>query len=99
MEIAATSTEYIKITATATAGGGTITTAAPPKFAILPTSTTTNPAAEDWLTGEWNPPHARILIGPSAGVTVLEPGEYWVWLTWAAGTEVPVYRTGKITVY
>ena len=99
MEIAATSTEYVKVTATSKAGGSPVNTAAPPKFAFLPTSTTGNPAAEDWLTGEWNAPHARILIGPSGGITTLEPGDYRVWLTWAAGTETPVYRTGTLTVY
>ena len=99
MEIAATSTEYVKVTATSKAGGSPVNPAAPPNFAFLPTSTTGNPAAEDWLTGEWNAPHARILIGPSGGITTLEPGDYRVWLTWAAGTETPVYRTGTLTVY
>ncbi|MFE2047986.1 hypothetical protein ACFXAS_05725 [Streptomyces sp. NPDC059459] len=99
MEIAATSTEYLKVTAISQAGGSAFNPAAPPKFAFLPTSTTGNPAVEDWLTGEWSLPHARILIGPSGGITVLEPGEYRVWLTWSAGVEAPVYRAGTITVY
>ncbi len=29
----------------------------------------------------------------------LTPGDYRVWLTWAAGLEAPVYRAGTITVY
>jgi hypothetical protein len=99
VEIAASSTEYVKVTATAKVGGSLITVASPPKFAFQPTSTTGNPATEDWLTGEWSAPHARILIGPSGGVTALEPGEYRVWLSWAAGVEAPVYRAGTITVY
>jgi hypothetical protein len=99
VEIAATSTEYVKVTAVSKVGGSTITVAAAPKFAFQPTSSTGNPAAEDWLTGEWNTPHARILIGPSGGITTLEPGEYRVWLSWAAGVEAPVYRAGTITVY
>ena len=99
MEIAATSTEFVKVTATSTAGGSGLNPAAPPKFAFLPTSTTGNPVTEDWLTGEWHLPHARILIGPSGGVVTLTPGDYRVWLTWAAGLEAPVYRAGTITVY
>ncbi|MDH6610307.1 hypothetical protein M2164_005942 [Streptomyces sp. SAI-208] len=99
VEIAATSTEYVRVTARSEIGGVTVNAAAPPKFAFLPASTTDNPVAGDWKTGEWNAPHARILIGPSAGALTLTPGEYWVWLTWAAGAEVPVYRAGTLTVY
>lgn len=99
MEIAATSTEYVRITAVPKAGGSVINAAAQPRFAFQPSSASGNPAAEDWLDGEWVPPHARILIGPNGGATVLEPGEYQVWLSWAAGAETPVYRTGTLTVY
>lgn len=99
MEIAATSTEYIKVTATSKAGGSSVNPAAAPKFAFQPTSATGNPAVEDWLTGEWAAPHARILIGPNGGVTTLALGEYRVWVTWAAGLETPVYRAGTLTVY
>ena len=99
VEIAATSTEYVKVTATAKVGGSIVTVAAPPQFAFQPTSATGNHVAEDWLTGEWSTPHARILIGPNGGAVTLEPGEYRVWLAWAAGVEAPVYRAGTITVY
>jgi hypothetical protein len=99
VEIAATSTEYVRVTAQATIGGTVITAAAPPKFAFLPASSTDNPVSGDWKTGEWNAPHARILIGPTGGTLTLAPGEYSVWLTWAAGAEVPVYRAGTLTVY
>jgi len=99
VEIATSSTEYVRITATSKAGGSSINPAAPPKFAFQPTSATGNPANGDWLDGEWANPHARILIGPNGGTTTLEPGEYRVWLTWAAGSEVPVYRAGTLTVY
>jgi hypothetical protein len=99
VEIAASSTEYVKVTAIAKAGSDTVNVAAPPKFAFLPVSSSGNPAAEDWLTGEWAASHARILIGPSGGVVTLAPGEYRVWLSWSAGSEVPVYRSGPLTVY
>lgn len=99
MEIAATSTEYVRVTATSKVAGSSITLASPPKFAFLPTSTTSNPETADWLTGEWAAPQARILIGPAGGAVTLEPGEYRVWLSWAAGTEAPVYRAGTLTVY
>lgn len=99
MEIAATSTEYMRVTAVSKAAGSTVTPAAPPKFAFLPSSSTDNPVTEDWLTGEWAAPHARILIGPGGGAVTLAPGEYMVWLTWAVGSETPVHRSGSLTVY
>lgn len=99
VEIAASSTEYVRVTAVSAAGGSTISPAAPPQFAFQPTSAAGNPAAEDWWTGEWASPHARILVGPNGGTLTLEPGEYRVWLTWAAGSETPVYRAGTLTVY
>jgi len=99
VEIAAASTEYVRVTAVSMAAGSAITLAAPPKFAFLAASITDNPAAEDWLTGEWAAPHARILVGPNGGAVTLVPGDYRVWLTWAAGTEAPVYRAGMLTVY
>ncbi|MFJ7417976.1 hypothetical protein ACIQXD_05105 [Streptomyces uncialis] len=99
MEIAATSTEYVRVTARSKAAGSVITVAAPPKFAILPASRTGNPDTGDWLTGEWSGTWARLLVGPGGAIT-LDPGEYVVWLSWAAGTEAPVYRaSGTITVY
>lgn len=94
MRIAATSTEYVRVTAVSQAAGSTINPDAAPKFAFLPISTDTNPDTGDWVTGEWSTPWARILIGPNGGTTTLDTGEYSVWLSWAAGTETPVYRTG-----
>nr|WTC12549.1 hypothetical protein OHA15_33925 [Streptomyces anthocyanicus] len=99
MEVAASSTEYVRVTAVSAVGGSTISPAAPPQFAFQTTSATGNPAVGEWLTGEWASPHARILIGPNGGTVTLDPGEYRVWLTWAAGAETPVYRAGTITVY
>ncbi|WP_454367441.1 hypothetical protein [Streptomyces ambofaciens] len=99
MEIAATSTEYVRVTAVSSAGGSPISPAAPPMFAFQPSSVTGNPVEEDWWTGEWSSPHARILVGPNGGTVTLDPGEYRVWLTWTAGAETPVYRAGTITVY
>jgi len=100
MKLAATSTEYVRVTAESRAAGSVITPAAAPKFAFLPASTSDNPTAEDWTDGEWNVPWARILVGPNGGALTLAAGEYSVWLTWTAGTETPVYRTGgTLTVY
>lgn len=100
MKLAATSTEYVRVTAVSQAAGSTITPAVPPKFAFLPTSTSDNPVAEDWTDGEWNAPWARIMVGPNGGALTLTAGEYSVWLTWTAGAETPVYRTGgTLTVY
>ena len=97
VEIAATSTEYVRVTAVAKSSGSSITPAAQPKFAFMLTAD--NPAITDWLTGEWATPWARILVGPNGGAVTLDPGNYTVWLSWAAGTETPVYRAGTLTVY
>jgi hypothetical protein len=99
VEIAASSTEYVHVNVQAAIGGAAITLAAPPKLAILPVGSATNPAAEDWITGEWSESWARILVGPNGGAVTLSPGRYTVWVSFAAGTETPVYRAGKITVY
>lgn len=99
MDIAATSTEYAHVAVTVTIAGAPISLATPPKLAILPASSTDNPQAEDWLTGEWHENTARILIGPAGGVLTLDPGRYKLWLSFAAGLETPVSRTGFINVY
>lgn len=93
MKLAATSTEYVRVTAVTREAGSIVNVASPPKFAFLPSSTTGNPETADWVTGEWAPSTARILVGPNGGTASLEPGEYSVWLSWAAGSENPVYRT------
>jgi hypothetical protein len=97
MEIAATSTEFIHVTAVAKVASASVPSPAPPKFAFL--STAANPAPGDWLTGEWATPRARILVGPAGGAVTLAAGEYAVWVTFTAGTETPVYRAGTVTVY
>ncbi|MFE9735461.1 hypothetical protein ACFYO9_33960 [Streptomyces sp. NPDC005863] len=97
MDLAAISTEFVKVTVVARAGGTQIALAVPPRFAFLLTDT--SPEDGDWLTGEWTAPHGRILIGPNGGITSLEPGAYTVWIKFAGGSETPVYRAGTITVY
>lgn len=97
MEIAATSTEFVRITAVAKVSGVTITTASAPKFAFL--ATAANPAEGDWFTGEWAAPQARILVGPAGGAVTLAVGRYNAWITFVAGAEAPVYRAGTVTVY
>lgn len=93
MKLAASSTEYVRVTAVSKVAGVSINVASPPKFAFLPASSTGNPEVADWVTGEWAAPAARILIGPNGGTSALEPGEYRVWVSWAAGSENPVYLT------
>lgn len=99
MEIAATSTEYLHIDVKAWIGGTEVTLSTPPKIAILPVGAASNPAAEDWLTGEWMTGWARLLLGPGGGAVTLTAGRYSVWITFAAGAETPVYRAGELTVY
>lgn len=97
MDVAAISTEFVKVTVVARAGGSPVSLPTPPQFAFLLTET--SPAAEDWLTGEWVAPHARILIGPNGGIVTLEPGTYRLWIKFAGGSETPVHRSGTVTVY
>lgn len=97
VDLAALSTEYVKITVVAKAGGASINTGVPPSFAFLTDGTT--PETGDWLDGEWLAPHARILIGPEGGATTLEPADYKVWIKFAGGTETPIHRTGTLTIY
>ena len=97
VDLAAISTEYVKVTVVAKAGGAAINTDVAPTFAFLADGAT--PDTGDWLTGEWLAPHARILIGPGGGVTTLTEGEYRVWIKFAGGSETPTYRTGTLTVY
>ncbi|MEU6768524.1 hypothetical protein ABZ916_39200 [Streptomyces sp. NPDC046853] len=99
MEIAATSTEYAHVDVTAKIAGTPIALATPPKLAILPASSTDNPQAGDWIEGEWHANTARLLIGPAGGAVQLDPGRYKLWLSFAAGLELPVVKTGFITVY
>ncbi|MGW6531458.1 hypothetical protein [Streptomyces venezuelae] len=99
MEIAATSTEYVHVTVTVILAGSTLALANPPQLAILPASGTDNPEPGDWHTGEWHGDVARLLIGPNGGALALDPGRYSVWITFAAGLETPVIKTGFITVY
>lgn len=96
MDIAAASTEYVHVPVTAT-GGGTINTTVPPRFAFLPGGS--DPATTDWYTGQWADGAARILVGPNGGTLSLPTGHYWLWVTWAAGLESPVYRAGRVRVY
>ncbi|MGW2223801.1 hypothetical protein [Streptomyces formicae] len=97
MDLAAISTEYVKVTVVAKAGGATINPAIPPRFAFLADGT--SPDTDDWYVGEWLAPHARLLIGPDGGVTTLDVGTYKVWVKFAGGSETPIHRIGTLTVY
>jgi hypothetical protein len=99
MDIAATSTEYVHVGVSATVQGTDVTLASPPKLAFLPASSTDNPQTEEWLTGEWHDHTARLLVGPNGGAVTFDPGRYKVWLSFTAGLETPVYRTGYVNVY
>ncbi|WP_032917990.1 hypothetical protein [Streptomyces rimosus] len=93
---AETSTEYVHVGVTMKIAGAPITASAPPKMAFLAGGG--NPATSDWYTGEWAGSTARLLVGPVGGALTLTPGTYWVWLTWTAGAETPVWRSGQIKV-
>jgi len=82
----------------ASADGAPINLAIPPRFAFL--ADDDNPAEDEWLPGEWAPDgRAHILIGPAGGEITLTAATYWIWTTWAAGIEAPVYRSGRLRIY
>lgn len=97
VDLAAISTEFVKVTVIAKSGGTQVSLPTPPQFAFLLTDT--SPEIGDWLTGEWIAPHGRILVGPNGGVITLVEGEYAVWIKFTGGSETPVYRTGTLKVY
>jgi hypothetical protein len=96
VDLAATSTEYVKVPVAATVDGDPVTLTTPPRMAFL--TGTGNPASADWKAAAWHSGAARILVGPDGGALTLTPGTYWVWATWDAGTEAPVYRSGRLHV-
>lgn len=96
MGVAVSSTEYVHVNVSAWIPGGAISLASPPKFAFLPVASSGNPVSGDWLTGEWQGGWARIMVGPNGGAVTLGPGKYSVWISFAAGSESPVRRTGLL---
>lgn len=96
VDLAASSTEYIKVTVAATVDGSPVTLTNPPKMAFL--AGNSDPATGEWHTAEWHSGNARIMVGPDGGALTLTPGTYWVWATWDAGAEAPVYRSGRLHV-
>lgn len=97
IEIAETSREYIRIAATANAAvnGDPIDLAEAPKMAFLEGSG--NPTAADWHDADWDDGYARLMLGPDD--VALTVGNYWVWITFAAGAEQPVERAGRLRVF
>ena len=95
MELAATSTEYVHIDVTPPAGVSLADT--PVKIAIVAHSG--NPASADWHTATWDSNTALLKVGPEGGALTLPAGSYWAWITFTAGGETPVRRSGRIRVY
>lgn len=98
MLIPATSTEYIHVPVTVSAGVDI--TGTPPKLAFLPVSSRGNPAPSDWQTGDWaNGTEARILIGPDDGALTLTPGDYRVYVSFdPPGSENIVRLSGYLGI-
>lgn len=96
-QIATTSREFVHADVTATIAGAPITPGAPPKIALM--SSDGNPTETDWFEAEWSGGTARLMIGPDGGAVVLAPGRYHLWVTFTAGLEQPVYRSGTIHIY
>jgi hypothetical protein len=96
IEIAETSQEYIRVAASATAGidGAPIDLATAPKLAFLIGGD--NPDDDEWHDAEWDDGYARLMLGPDD--VALAVGNYWVWITFAAGAEQPVERAGRLRV-
>lgn len=79
MELPATTTEYIHIPVTPPVGIDV--TSSPPRLAILPVSTRSNPTVSDWITGTWaDGPEALLLVGPDGGAITLSVGDYRVYV-------------------
>lgn len=98
MDLTATSTDYMHVTVTPPAGVDITST--PPRIAILPTSTRSNPAPADWKTGEWvNGTTARLLVGPDGGALTLPVGDYRVYINFdPPGAENIVELSGYASV-
>jgi len=97
IEIAETSREFIRVAASAkaTIDGAPIDLTEAPKLAFLIGSD--NPDDADWHDATWDDGYARLMLGPDdAGLGV---GNYWVWITFAAGAEQPVERAGRLRVF
>jgi hypothetical protein len=95
VDIAASSSEYLHITVTATTDGDPLTITTPPQIAVIPGNN--NPHDADWITATWTGTTARIRLGP--GGLQLDPGTYWAWVRFTAGSEQPVYRAGRIRIH
>jgi hypothetical protein len=95
--IPATSTEYVHVPVTVPAGVDI--TGTPPKLAILPVSSRSNPAPGDWKTGDWaNGTEARLLIGPDGGALTLTVGDYQVYVSFdPPGSENIVRLAGYLS--
>jgi len=98
MELAATTTEYVRIPVTPPVGVDI--TGLPPKLAFLPTSNRDNPAVGDWKTGAWaSGPEARLLVGPGGGAVTLAQGDYRVYVSFdPPGSETIVRMAGYLGI-
>lgn len=97
MRIAATSTEYVRVTITAPDGVDLAGTT--PRIAILPAGVRANPAADDWHDATWSGTTALLLVGPDDGVITLTPGDWWVWVAVdPPGAENIVRRAGLLAI-
>ncbi|MFD9515933.1 hypothetical protein [Streptomyces sp. NPDC059979] len=98
MVIPASSTEYVTVAVTASPAGVDLTATAP-RFAFLTEARRGNPAAADWVTGEWDDEDtARVLVGPD-GAATLTRGAWHVWIEIdPPNDEVVIRRAGTLTV-
>lgn len=99
MVIAATSTEFVRVTVTPVDSVDVTGTA--PRIAILPASNRDNPAPGDWKNADWitGTTTARLIVGPEPGLVQLARGSYSVWINFdPPGSENVVARSGRLTV-
>lgn len=94
MVIPSASTEFLHVPVTAPAG--TDLTAMPVRIAIV--GHRTDPADSEWQDAAWVAGVARLLVGPGSD-TVLEPGDYRVWINVdPPGAESIVRKAGVLSV-
>lgn len=98
MSLSALSTEYIRVPVRTTDGADV--TSAAVEMAIV-SGRYTPPGDSDWHSASWDTTGAvaaaSLLVGPD-GVIELDAGAYSVWVRLTDNPEVPVLRSGLLTV-